>query len=155
DSRSQSVTKALQLTVNPPPFSISTNSPLPNATVGVVYSQVFLASGGLPPYRWSANSTPPGLTLDAAAGTLTGTPTARGPFSFTVSASDSAGGNTSKTFSLTVNPAALIITTESLFAGTVGVAYSQIFSASGGVPPYRWALTSGQPPAGLIFDSGT
>jgi MYXO-CTERM domain-containing protein len=47
-------------------------------------------------------------------------------------------------------PAAPAITTTSpLPAGTVGTAYNQTFAATGGTPPYSWAVTVGTPPAGL------
>src|ERR1035437_6047437 len=48
----------------------------------------------------------------------------------------------------------LQITTSSLPAGTVGVAYSQALSASGGSPPYSWAVASGALPAGLSLSAG-
>jgi hypothetical protein len=40
-------------------------------------------------------------------------------------------------------------------AGTVGVAYSQLVSASGGTGPYTFAVTAGAPPSGLTLDSGS
>lgn len=61
---------------------------LPNATVGTGYSQSLSASGGTAPYSFSAGAgLPTGLTL-AANGTLSGTPTTAGNFSFTVTATD-------------------------------------------------------------------
>jgi hypothetical protein len=53
------------------------------------------------------------------------TPGTAGPSSFTVRVTDSASVTTTKALSLTINPAALSITTSSLPAGTVDVAYSQ------------------------------
>jgi hypothetical protein len=44
---------------------------------------------------------------------------------------------------------ALTITTTTLPAGSVGVAYSQQLAASGGTPPYTWSLASGALPNGL------
>ncbi len=43
-------------------------------------------------------------------------------------------------------PAALQLTTSSLAGGTVGAAYSQTLSASGGTTPYNWSLTGALPP---------
>lgn len=144
-----------QLVVNTPPFLIVTLSPLPNATVGLPYSQILTVSGGQPPYRWTATGLPPGLTLETSTGTLRGTPTTSGTFSLNVQVADSSGLNASKTFVLTINPPPLIITTESVFPGIVGQAYAQTISATGGVPPYRWALVSGSPGDGLRFDAST
>ncbi|HVX66586.1 MAG TPA: Ig domain-containing protein, partial [Bryobacteraceae bacterium] len=44
---------------------------IPNGAVGVAYpSTTFTASGGIPPYTWSATGLPPGLSLDTQSGTL-------------------------------------------------------------------------------------
>jgi hypothetical protein len=54
---------------------------------------------------------------------------------------------------LKVNPSgSLTITTPSLPAGEVGVAYSQLISATGGTMPYSWSVTSGSLPAGLSLN---
>ena len=68
----------------------STN--LPVGSRGKVYSDQIVAQGGSTPYLWgiSAGQLPPGLLLSAT-GTITGTPTARGDFAFTVAADDSTG----------------------------------------------------------------
>lgn len=154
DAQQQNTTRFLTLVVAAPPFSITTNSPLPAGTVGVAYTQQFAVSGGVQPYRWSFTGTlPTGLTLDTT-GTLRGTPQARGTFNFNIQVADSTTLNANKAFSVTINPAALSITTESpLFQGTLGSFYSQTFFASGGVTPYTWSIVSGQIPPGLNFDA--
>lgn len=76
------------------PCGAVTNSTasLPNGQINTAYSQTLTASGGAAPYSFKLGSgvLPAGLTL-AANGALTGTPTAAGIFSFTVSATDSNG----------------------------------------------------------------
>ena len=47
----------------------------------------------------------------------------------------------------------LAVATTSLPNGTVGTAYSQTLSASGGTAPYTWALSSGSLPPGLALSS--
>jgi len=65
---------------------ITTNPDLGNAGVGVSYSRTFTLSGGSPAYYWTADSAtlPPGLTLDALSGVLSGTPTTAGVYNFTI-----------------------------------------------------------------------
>jgi uncharacterized protein (TIGR03437 family) len=48
------------------------------------------------------------------------------------------------------------ITTSSLPGGTVGVAYSQTLSASGGTPPYsNWTVSTGSLPPGLVLNAAS
>jgi hypothetical protein len=56
---------------------------------------------------------------------------------------------------LSVSPPPLSITTNLLSDGTVGTAYSQTLSATGGTPPYTWSIISGSLPAGLSLNSST
>ncbi|MCC6862764.1 MAG: putative Ig domain-containing protein [Bryobacterales bacterium] len=140
--------------------TVATTS-LPNGTVGVVYSAQLNATGGAPPYgSWvvSAGALPPGLTLDAAGGLISGVPgTATGsPFSFTVTVRDSAG-NTSPAQALSISIAAgVAVTTTSLPNGTVGLAYSAQLTATGGAPPYgSWAVSGGALPPGLTLNSAS
>jgi hypothetical protein len=67
-----------------------TTASLPQGTQSVPYSQSLSAAGGTTPYTWSlfSGSLPPGLGLSAA-GLISGTPTAAGPFNFTVQVTDS------------------------------------------------------------------
>jgi hypothetical protein len=74
------------------PPTISTSS-LPNATVGVAYTAILTATGGVQPYTWSldAGSLPAGLTLSAKTAntaSISGTPTKAGAAAFTVMATD-------------------------------------------------------------------
>src|ERR1019366_7205107 len=149
-----SATAALSLTINPPALRITTTS-LPAGTVGVAYSQALGASGGSPPYSWSVASgtLPAGLSL-VAGGTISGTPGAAGASSFTVRVTDSASASSTAALSITINPAALGITTSSVPAGSVVAAYSPAPFASGGSPPYSWAVASGALPAGLSLAPG-
>ena len=140
-------------TVSAPAAPTITTSSLPAGTVGTAYSQSLSASGGTTPYSWSvtSGSLPAGLSLGSG-GTISGTPTSAGTSTFTVQVSG--GGTATKSLSITVNPASLQVTTSSLPAGTVGTAYSQSLSASGGTTPYSWSVTSGSLPAGLSLGSG-
>ena len=62
---------------------------LPAGQEGVAYSATVTASGGVPPYHWSATGLPQGLSIDPSSGIISGTPQQTGTFSVTVSATDS------------------------------------------------------------------
>ena len=153
DSMQSVASKSFTLVINPPPFSITTASPLPAGVVGQPYTVTFAASGGAVPMKWAVSvGVPSGLSLDPNSGILSGTPNVAGAFSFVVQALDAGQMSATKNFALTINVPPLAITTISpLFNGTVGVTYSQGFSAIGGIPPYTWAITSGAP-GGLTID---
>ena len=131
---------------------------LADATGGADYSDQLQALGGLPPLTWTitAGALPAGLTLDPD-GTVSGTPdaacaaatstlTVQVEDSDTPSFTDSQAG-----VDLTVNPAALGVTTTSLPNAVVNTAYSQTIAVSGGVPPYTFAVTGGALPSQLAL----
>jgi len=65
-----------------------TNPTTTTGTAGVIFSQIFTASGGTSPYTFTTVSTlPTGLTLSSA-GVLNGTPTQTGSFPIVVTATD-------------------------------------------------------------------
>jgi len=144
-----SVTQQLSLTIAPVQLTITTTSPS-NGVVGATYSASLAATGGTGTISWSVNSgnLPAGLSLSGS--TISGTPTASGLASFTVSATDSGSPPQSKTqaLSIMISPA-LSITTTSLPSGTAGSSYSQNIQTSGGTLPVSWSVSSGSLPAGL------
>jgi hypothetical protein len=83
------VTGPVTVTVQPMPALTFTGS-LPNGTVGTPYLQTLHASGGIAPYTYAitAGALPAGLALSPT-GVVSGTPTAVGASSFTVTATDS------------------------------------------------------------------
>ncbi len=70
-------------------LSILCDSP-PPGKLGLPYSHTFPTSGGTAPYVFTIESgtLPPGLTLDAATGIVSGTPTTSGVYVFTIRATD-------------------------------------------------------------------
>ena len=145
----------------PPPLTITTTT-LPGGTVGQPYSQSVTATGGAAPYSWSvlSGSLPPGLALSPTgtpSATLSGTPTTQGTFNFTVQVTDTASATDTQALSITIAAAAaLTITTTSLPGGSVGQAYSQSVTATGGTTPYSWSVVSGSLPPGLsLSPTGT
>jgi hypothetical protein len=71
---------------------IITTMSMPDGEVETVYNVSLLASGGASPYTWSIarGNLPDGLTLDAVSGVISGTPTKKGNYNFTVQVSDNA-----------------------------------------------------------------
>ena len=81
--------------------TITTES-LPDGEVGTAYSQTLVATGDTP-ITWTVSGTlPAGLSLDAATGIISGTPTAQGTSNFTVTATNDYGSD-SKEFTLTID----------------------------------------------------
>ena len=134
-------------------LTITTGSLL-NGTTGVTYSQTLTATGGTTPYNWSITSgtLPVGLTLSSS-GVISGTPTtAGGPTSVTFKVADSASGTSTKILPITITTTSAI-STGSLPNATIGVAYSQTLTATGGTTPYTWSIVTGALPAGLSLSS--
>ena len=155
----QSSSQSLSLTVNSPTLRVATTL-LPAGQVGAAYSTTLAASGGTPPYQWSVSSgaLPPGLTLAAATGVISGTPTtAENAEAVTLQVADSGTPrqSSSHSLSLTINSPTLRVATTSLPAGQVGTAYSATLAASGGTPPYQWSVSSGALPPGLTLAAST
>ena len=135
---------------------------LPNGTVGVAYSQTILGSGGTAPYSFgvTVGALPTGLTLTSAGG-LAGTPTIAGGSAVTIRGTDANG--CFATLALTIVTAAappppvgcpvITLAPATLPSGTVGVAYSQTLTGSGGTAPYSFGVTAGALPAGLTLTS--
>jgi hypothetical protein len=87
--------RAYTLVVNPATVVLPA-TPLAGGTLGAAYSAAITpASGGTAPYTYAvtAGALPGGLTLNAATGAITGTPSALGTFNFAITATDSSTGS--------------------------------------------------------------
>lgn len=149
--------QAFLLTVDtgPAPVAITTPANLVPGTTGAAYSQALAAFGGVPPYTWSviSGALPAGLTISSG-GVIAGVPTAGGTATFTVKVTDSVSATASQAITLTISYPPLVIASPStLSAGVAGTAYSQTLAATGGDPPYTWAITSGSLPPLLALSS--
>jgi hypothetical protein len=127
---------------------------LPNAVQGTPYALLLQEQGGVGTLTWTqtGGTLPPGVTLSSA-GVLSGTPTAPGVYTFTVSFADSSSPHktaSSGTLTITVAPA-LTITTTTLPNGTENTAYSAPINTSGGTPPIFFSVTQANFPPGLTI----
>jgi sugar lactone lactonase YvrE len=147
-----------------PPLRITTTS-LPNVKVNGGYpsTAMLTAFGGTPAYTWSVSGLPAGLSLDPAAGTISGTPTVQGIFDFTITVTDSGTAATTGTPAQTVAQnfriaitGPPVITTTSLLPGVINLLYPPTaVVVNGGTAFYTFAITKGSLPAGLAFDSSS
>jgi hypothetical protein len=73
-------------------------------------------------------------------GEFFGNPQTAGTYNFTVQLSDGNGNSANQALSLTISAGSLQISMNSLPNVTNGLFYNQTFQASGGTPPYSWAI---------------
>jgi len=126
----------------------------PNGTVGMGYSHLYTASGSAPiTYSVTSGALPTGLTLTSD-GQLSGTPTAGGTFTGVVTATNGVAPDSTQAFSITIGSAvtAPLITSAVPPNGTVGMAYSHLYTASGSTP-ITYSVISGALPTGLTLAS--
>lgn len=95
---------------------IDTGAFLPGATRESWYSTSLTARGGRAPYTWSriSGSLPPGLSLSSR-GTISGTPTSTGTYTFTVRITDDNYARQEKQFKLTITDTDYTSSEEGLF----------------------------------------
>ncbi len=152
----QAKSNALTLTINAA-LAITTTDLLQPGAVDLPYSQTLGVTGGSLPRRWSLRSgnLPPGLGMDATSGAVSGMPTAPGTFAFEAQVTDNSLASTRRSFSLRIHPALVITTPAGLPGGTAGTSYGLTLAATGGLPPYRWSIRSGELPPGVTLDAAT
>jgi hypothetical protein len=151
-------TLTFNVTITPPasPIVVSPLA-LPTSTAGTAFSQTLTSSGGLAPYSYSLQSgtLPVGLTLSGG-GVISGTPTQRGGYAFTVRSTDSTSPTAQfvdKGYTGTVQNPTLSITPTTATA-IQSVPFSQTLAITGGVAPHSCLLETGTFPAGISVSSG-
>ncbi|MBU6183364.1 MAG: putative Ig domain-containing protein [Verrucomicrobia bacterium] len=138
----KSATANFTLVVDPadPPQNLTT-CPLPEGLEIFNYNPFTLrAAKGRPPYFWSIDppgNFPPGLKLDFRTGVISGKPTLRGTYNFTLVLRDANGLTANKTCSITIRPAPEIIVRPIFQCAQLGDYACEEIEARGGDQPYE------------------
>ncbi len=121
------------------------------------------ASGGSGSYTYSIASNPAtgsGLSIDSSSGQITGTPTASGDFTVTVTVRDGAGSRdvptqVSRSFTMRVRPSVTVSAIDNITV-TQNTAITPIqVSVSGGQTSYSYSLSSNPAGSGLSINSSS
>jgi hypothetical protein len=164
DATGSTSSKTFNLTVEAP--AVITTVAVSSRTViqGVLVTPFtpITATGGIPPLTYSINpELPNGLSFNTSTGQITGTasqPVTQKTYTVTVSDSNSPSQNSSKTFTLTVDPLPSLISTvltpASSFTKNTAITSFTPVSASGGYLTLTYSI-SPVLPAGLNFNTST
>jgi len=124
--------------------SFSADTPPTTATVGLVYSYTFIATGTPAGMTYSLNGAPAWLTINPGTGTVTGTPPSPAAnFTYSVTASNGVSPNaTTPEFAVTVSAAPTFTTATPPTTGTTGQVYSYTFVATGTPSAITYSLVN-------------
>ena len=159
NSAGTSAAATVSITVSSPTIALGPVS-LPNPQIGVAYSQKVAASGGAAPYSYAvtAGALPGGLSLNASTGVISGTATAVGSASFSVTATDASTGNgpfrATQAYSVTVT--ALTPPTVSPLSASTGCNTAVSINLADGITGTTTsAAIAGNPSHGTVLLAGT
>lgn len=169
DAAGCTTTRAYTLTVSSTcPALTITPASLPSPALGVAYSANLTTTGGVAPYSYTVISgqLPAGLTLSIP-GTISGTPTAGGVFTFSVRVVDFNGCSATQAYTLniaapagcalTFSPAGSVIDRSSnglaIIAGRSAFVPITVTDATGAPVSATFSIASGSLPTGLFLSS--
>ena len=133
-----------------------TNGWTAKTTVNAPLTTGVKAVGGRAPYTFSsAGALPPGITLDAATGAVTGAATSSGKFASTITVTDATGAKVSAPWSFNILPLIDFSKGKGLPAGKVARPYSAKFPVTGKEARTAEFAIAGQIPPGLQLDETT
>ena len=138
-------TLTLTITVGAPVITSATTA---SGTVGTAFSYQITATNT--PTSYGATGLPAGLSVNSTDGLISGTPTAAGTSTVTLSATNG-GGTGNATLTLTIAAGAPVITSATTASGTVGSAFSYQITATNS--PTSYGATG--LPAGLSVNTST
>ncbi len=162
DSKGATATATCTIVVQPIPLNVQCGSCQTNTNVqvGETYSSSLKVSGGSGSYTFKvvAGALPPGLTLNASNGAITGKVTQAGNWYFQTQVTDNWGNSGTATCNINVvNPIHLDPgTCTQQNVGKCGQTYKAQPNCSGGTGGYKYSLCKGyQLPWGLNLDPDT
>lgn len=144
-----------------PVVSPASESALPQASVGAIYSAGFtIQEPNYPPHTVRSLATLPNglnlVTTGNASFSLTGTPTNEGSSDIVLQVEDSFGFLTDLNYTLQIAPnaSALTISPTTLPTASLNASYSATLTeTNSGTTPYTWSLASGALPSGLTLSA--
>jgi hypothetical protein len=154
DTKTPTLTASQAFTLTIDNNLVLPNTTLPGAVQNVAYLEQIQPAGGTPPYHFAIgpnSSLPPGLSLDAATGKVSGVPTTQTSDVLVVTISDSAPQPAVIGPFVTLNVAPpLSFQTSALQDGIHALGYGANITVIGGRQPYTAVqVTSGALPDGL------
>jgi hypothetical protein len=131
------------------PFTKGT--PAPKLEVDVPFTAAQTVTGGSGSFTWTlaSGTLPTGVELKPD-GSVTGTPTAPGKYTFSIKVADTEGRSGTLAATLVV-AARLTIDAVTLKPAKIGRAYRQKIDRTGGVAPLEWKLVRGKLPKGVTL----
>lgn len=156
DALDQSTEQEFTLRILPYDLAIADIQTPIEGKYGAAISQQLNATGGVPPYSWSASTElPQGIALNSTSGLLQGTPATAGSFTLDFKVTDSNFKSTTKNTTIKITAEPVAINIASLPTAKAGTPYSAEISTTGGVLPVTLSLKAGNTlPPGITLLKG-
>lgn len=153
---SNAASSPITIAIGAKPLALLTTS-LPDGRATIAYGATLQVVDGTATWSIVSGSLPPGISLDATTGVLSGTPSASGSWTFSVAATSTADATNvvPGTYTIAIVGAVDITSPRTIPAGKVGVPYAYAVQAANVVGVPRWDLAGGSLPPGITLDATT